>query len=162
MAKVKQKAARHGAARAPTRGAQVARQKKHRIAVQADPNDKKLSTVVSRISKSSWIALWRRVIDKLPASIIHKLPRDIIKRLPREEVLRGLVISQPDKKKVAFTEDPPPGYTFIAAGNPELTNAMKEFSSRGNHKIFVVTVRASHDDLLVWSDNLDNSACKTP
>ncbi|KIW67842.1 hypothetical protein, variant 2 [Phialophora macrospora] len=86
MAKVKQKVARQGAAGASTRGAQVAKQKKHRIAVQGDPKDKKLPTVV------------------------------------------------------AFTENPPPGYTFIAAGNPELTNALKEFASRGQHKIFVVTI----------------------
>ena len=141
MAKVKQKAARNGAAGASTRGAQAARQKRHRIAVQGDPNEKKPDTVVSTISESSWF----NIIDNLPASIIHKLPPSVIKQLPTGVIYRGLAISEPDKNKVAFTEQPPPGYTFIAAGNPELTNAMKEFSTRGNHKIFVVTVCLSHD-----------------
>ena len=145
MAKVKQKAARYGAAGASTRGAQVARQKKHKIAVQGDPKDKKLATVVSTNSRFSW----RTVIDSLPPSVVHKLPASVVNQLPRKVLYRGLVLSRPDFQKVAFTEQPPPGYTFITAGNPELTNALKEFSSRGNHKIFVVTVRSNHIDLFV-------------
>ncbi|KAJ9602067.1 hypothetical protein H2200_013427 [Cladophialophora chaetospira] len=137
MAKVKQKAARNGAAGASTRGAQAAKQKKHKITVQKDPKDKKLSTVVSN---SSRIPFWNAVIDRLPKSVVHKLPAPIVNRLPRKVVYRGLKISRPDSQKVAFTEQPPPGYTFIAAGNPELTTALKEFSNRGNHKIFVVTI----------------------
>ncbi|OCT52291.1 hypothetical protein CLCR_08018 [Cladophialophora carrionii] len=136
MAKVKQKVARQGAAGASTRAAQVAKQKKHKVAVQGDPKDKKLATVVSRIPSHSWCP----IIDTLPAALIHQLPPSIINQLPREVLTRGLVISEPDTRKVAFTENPPPGYTFIAAGNPELTNALKEFASRGQHKIFVVTI----------------------
>ena len=135
MARVKQKAAKHGAAGASTRGAQVAKQNlnKHKIEVQGDPKEKKLSTVVSKDAGFSFI-------DSLPKSAIQRLPPSIINNLPREVIYRGLVISKPDTTKVAFTERPPPGYTFIAAGNPELTNALKEFASRGDHKIFVVTV----------------------
>ncbi|KIX04938.1 uncharacterized protein Z518_05809 [Rhinocladiella mackenziei CBS 650.93] len=40
---------------------------------------------------------------------------------------------------ITFTADPPPGYTFIPAGNPELTAALKEFARRGDNKIFAVT-----------------------
>jgi len=44
-------------------------------------------------------------------------------------------------RQISFRADPPPGYTFIPAGNPELTNALKEFARRGNHKILAVSVR---------------------
>jgi hypothetical protein len=68
------------------------------------------------------------------------MPSSAANEFPREVIYRGLKLSEPDIRKVAFTESPPPGYTFIAAGNPELTTAMKDFASRGDHKIFVVTV----------------------
>ncbi|KAK7903371.1 hypothetical protein LTR67_001390 [Exophiala xenobiotica] len=42
-------------------------------------------------------------------------------------------------RQVTFRADPPQGYTFIPAGNPELTAALKEFARRGDHKIFAVT-----------------------
>ncbi|KIV78888.1 hypothetical protein, variant 2 [Exophiala sideris] len=48
-----------------------------------------------------------------------------------------------DEKKlrsvITFRADPPPGYTFIPAGNPELTAALKEFARREDQKIFAVT-----------------------
>lgn len=43
--------------------------------------------------------------------------------------------------QISFRADPPPGYTFIPAGNPELTAALKEFARKGDYKIFAVTVR---------------------
>jgi hypothetical protein len=43
--------------------------------------------------------------------------------------------------KLSFTARPPPGYTFIPAGHPELTAAMKEFARKGNHQIYAVSVR---------------------
>ena len=138
MGKVKQKVARNGAAGASTRGAQVAKQqKKHKIAVQADSKDKILPTVVS--SKPSY----RSFLDSLSASALKELTPSTINRLPRGLIYRGMIVSEPDTRKVAFTERPPPGYTFIAAGNPELTNALKEFASRGDQKIYVVTVSSS-------------------
>jgi hypothetical protein len=39
-----------------------------------------------------------------------------------------------------FEAKPPPGYTFIPAGNPELTNALKDFAREEGYKIFAVTV----------------------
>ncbi|OQV04368.1 hypothetical protein CLAIMM_09260 [Cladophialophora immunda] len=86
MARVKQKVAKKGAADASTRGSQVAKQKRHKIAIGGDPQERKLPTVIS------------------------------------------------------FQERPPPGYTFIPAGNPELTSALKEFARRGDHKIYAVTI----------------------
>ncbi|KAJ4693045.1 hypothetical protein HRR87_005924 [Exophiala dermatitidis] len=47
--------------------------------------------------------------------------------------------------QVTFRADPPPGYTFIPAGNPELTAALKEFARRGDHKIFAVTTTPHAD-----------------
>lgn len=43
-------------------------------------------------------------------------------------------------RQLSFHTEPPPGYTFIPAGNPQLTAALKEFAKRGNHKIFSVSV----------------------
>jgi hypothetical protein len=42
--------------------------------------------------------------------------------------------------QLSFTASPPPGYTFIPAGHPELTAAMKEFARKGNHQIYAVSV----------------------
>jgi hypothetical protein len=43
-------------------------------------------------------------------------------------------------RQLSFHTEPPQGYTFIPAGNPQLTAALKEFAKRGNHKIFSVSV----------------------
>lgn len=43
-------------------------------------------------------------------------------------------------KQLSFHTEPPPGYTYIPAGNPQLTNALKEFAKKGNHKIYSVSV----------------------
>ena len=48
--------------------------------------------------------------------------------------------------QLSFQADPPPGYTFIPAGNPQLTRALKEFAQRGNYKIFSVSVRRPQPD----------------
>lgn len=45
--------------------------------------------------------------------------------------------------QITIKAEPPPGYTFIPAGNPELTQALKEFSRQGDHKIYAVTVSSS-------------------
>ena len=42
--------------------------------------------------------------------------------------------------QLTFKTKPPAGYTFIPAGNPELTNALKEFARQANEKIFAVSV----------------------
>ena len=42
--------------------------------------------------------------------------------------------------QLTFKTKPPAGYTFISAGNPELTNALKEFARQANEKIFAVSV----------------------
>jgi hypothetical protein len=53
-----------------------------------------------------------------------------------------------DAHQLSFHTEPPPGYTFIPAGNPQLTTALKEFAKKGNHKIFSVSVRTKDDRIL--------------
>ncbi|RMD42357.1 hypothetical protein DV735_g2766, partial [Chaetothyriales sp. CBS 134920] len=50
---------------------------------------------------------------------------------------------------LSFTADPPHGYTFIPAGNPQLTNALKEEAARSDSKIMSVstTPHASRHEL---------------
>lgn len=50
-------------------------------------------------------------------------------------------------RQLSFHTEPPPGYTFIPAGNPQLTTALKEFAQRGNHKIYSVSVSGLNLDL---------------
>lgn len=106
MAKVKQKAAKTSAKAAPTRAAQVAKERnKHKVVVETtSKEEKKLRSVVRR---------------------------------PLRHIPRGTTYLN---RQITFRADPPPGYTFIPAGNPELTAALKEFSRRGDHRIFAVTV----------------------
>jgi hypothetical protein len=44
------------------------------------------------------------------------------------------------RNQISFRAEPPPGYTFIPAGNPQLTNALKEFSRKEQRKIHQVSV----------------------
>ena len=39
-----------------------------------------------------------------------------------------------------FETKPPPGYTFIPAGNPQLTNALKELADKEGAKPLAVSV----------------------
>lgn len=42
--------------------------------------------------------------------------------------------------QISFEAQAPPGYTFIPAGNPQLTNACKELCRKDGLKVFAVTV----------------------
>jgi hypothetical protein len=42
--------------------------------------------------------------------------------------------------QISFRAEPPPGYTFIPAGNPQLTGALKDLARRENRKIHQVSV----------------------
>ena len=42
--------------------------------------------------------------------------------------------------QLSFHAEPPPGYTFIPAGNTQLTMAMKAFAKRGGQQIMAVSV----------------------
>ena len=66
----------------------------------------------------------------------EKKLRSVVRR-PKRRIPRGTTYRN---RQITFRADPPPGYTFIPAGNPELTAALKEFSRRDDQKIFAVTV----------------------
>lgn len=42
--------------------------------------------------------------------------------------------------QISFEAKAPPGYTFIPAGTPQLTNACKETCRKEGRKVFAVTV----------------------
>src|SRR5438045_9015898 len=42
--------------------------------------------------------------------------------------------------QVSYNVHPPPGFTYIPAGNPDFTRKCKEFSQAGDHEVFVVSV----------------------
>jgi hypothetical protein len=44
------------------------------------------------------------------------------------------------RPQISFQVRPPNGYTFIPAGNPDLTNALKEASREANQQIYAVSV----------------------
>ena len=58
-------------------------------------------------------------------------------RISRPRIYRGRAHPH---GKLSFTADPPRGHTFIPAGNPQLTNALKEAARRGDYKIMSVSV----------------------
>lgn len=47
------------------------------------------------------------------------------------------------QEQISFETKPPPGYTFIPAGNPGFTNGCKELCRKDGYKIFTVSVRVS-------------------
>ena len=42
--------------------------------------------------------------------------------------------------QISFKTQPPPGYTFIAAGDPDLTKELKDIARRDGKKMYTVTV----------------------
>lgn len=42
--------------------------------------------------------------------------------------------------QVAFSQKAPRGYTFIPAGDPQITNRCKEIAREDGEKVFIVTV----------------------
>ncbi|PHH59877.1 hypothetical protein CDD81_2427 [Ophiocordyceps australis] len=78
----------------------------------------------------------------LPAPLSrHTTPRPITK--VKHKVLFELVENREKKKKLEFTtvrhKVPPPGYAFVACGNPELTTACKELSRDRGELMFIVS-----------------------
>ena len=107
-----QKSAKQNGASGSTRGGQIAKQR----------NNKKQKVVVQSSAQG----------QNGPSSVVSKTKlaaRGHIKDKPRAH-----------PRQLSFHTEPPPGYTFIPAGNPQLTNALKEFAKKENHKIFSVSV----------------------
>lgn len=115
MARVtQQKGPKHnGGGYANNRAAQVAKQqrnKKQKVVVENKSNNKDAP---------------RNVVSK-PAKTVRGHGPQHPRAHPRHQL--------------SFHTEPPPGYTFIPAGNPQLTAALKDFAKRGNHKIYSVSV----------------------
>lgn len=64
--------------------------------------------------------------------------RSVVSRRAARMTARGLAYR---RNQISFRAEPPAGYTFIPAGNPQLTAALKDFSRRDNRKIHQVSVR---------------------
>ncbi|KAK5091534.1 hypothetical protein LTS08_005295 [Lithohypha guttulata] len=62
-------------------------------------------------------------------------------RKKHKVVLESAGNKDDDKLRVvlSFHAEPPPGYTFIPAGNTQLTAAMKAFAKKGGHQIMAVS-----------------------
>lgn len=65
--------------------------------------------------------------------------RVVVRRTPLRLRTSGTYVEQ-----LSFHAEPPPGYTFIPAGNTQLTIAMKAFAKRGGHQIMAVSVSRSY------------------
>ncbi len=63
--------------------------------------------------------------------------RSVVSRRIAAMTVRGLAYR---RAQISFRAEPPTGYTFIPAGNPQLTAALKDFSRRDNRKIHQVSV----------------------
>jgi hypothetical protein len=121
MARVtQQKSARQNGNSNNNRGAQIAKQrnnKKQNVVVENNaPGAKGLNNVVSKSGPKN------EPLGKIPSPKRHTH----------------------DAHQLSIHTEPPPGYTFIPVGNPQLTTALKDFAKRGNHKIFSVSVSSLH------------------
>lgn len=71
-------------------------------------------------------------------------PRNVVsksrKMMRKQRTSRKYMQPAHKVRQLTFHTDPPPGYTFIPAGNPQLTTALKEFAKKGNFKIYSVSV----------------------
>ena len=63
--------------------------------------------------------------------------RSVVSRHVAARTARGFAYH---RSQISFRAEPPTGYTFIPAGNPQLTAALKEFSRKENRKIHQVSV----------------------
>ena len=65
----------------------------------------------------------------------QKKLKTTVRRSGQRRLARELTPGQ-----ISFQARPPNGYTFIPAGNPELTTALKEASRDANQQIYAVSV----------------------
>ena len=125
MARVtQQKSTRHHGPSSSARGAQISKQRNNNQN-NHNHNNKKQKIVLKgnaqgQNGSSDVVSAFRKTVRGQPARK-----------------------SRVDPRQLSFHTEPPPGYTFIPAGNPQLTTALKEFAKSGNHKIFSVSVRLS-------------------
>ncbi|RAL00234.1 DUF2293 domain-containing protein [Aspergillus ibericus CBS 121593] len=82
-------------------------------------------------------------VSRRPASVLaRRAPSRVLKRNARKHRVILESVTQEKKKLrsvISFEAKAPPGYTFITAGNPQLTTACKEMCRKDGLKVFAVT-----------------------
>lgn len=84
-----------------------------------------------------------RVLRRPASALARRPPSRTTKRSLRKHKVILESITQEKKKLrsvISFEAKPPPGYTFIPAGNPQLTGACKELCRNDGLKVYAVTV----------------------
>ncbi|RAL13588.1 DUF2293 domain-containing protein [Aspergillus homomorphus CBS 101889] len=83
-----------------------------------------------------------RVSRRATSVFPRRAPSRIVKRTARRHKVILESVTQEKKKLrsvISFEAKAPPGYTFIPAGNPQLTTACKEICRKGSLKVFAVS-----------------------
>ncbi|GFF49781.1 LOW QUALITY PROTEIN: hypothetical protein IFM46972_08886 [Aspergillus udagawae] len=83
-----------------------------------------------------------RVFRRPASALARRLPSRTTKRTLRKHKVILESITQEKKKLrsvISFEAKAPPGYTFIPAGNPQLTGACKELCRKDGLKVYAVT-----------------------
>ncbi|PWY66133.1 hypothetical protein BO94DRAFT_570270 [Aspergillus sclerotioniger CBS 115572] len=82
-------------------------------------------------------------VSRRPASVLaRRVPSRVLKKTARKHRVILESVTQEKKKLrsvISFEAKAPPGYTFITAGNPQLTTACKEMCRKDGLKVFAVT-----------------------
>ncbi|GKZ31135.1 hypothetical protein AbraIFM66950_011276 [Aspergillus brasiliensis] len=83
-----------------------------------------------------------RVSRRPPSVLARRAPSRVVKRNARKHRVILESVTREKKKLrsvISFEAKAPPGYTFIPAGNPQLTTACKELCRKDGLKVFAVT-----------------------
>ncbi|KAA8652244.1 DUF2293 domain-containing protein [Aspergillus tanneri] len=84
-----------------------------------------------------------RVTRRLASVLARRAPSRTARRNARRHKVIMESVTQAKKKLrsvISFEAKAPPGYTFIPAGNPQLTTACKELCRKDGLKVFAVTI----------------------
>ncbi|KAF7595740.1 hypothetical protein BBP40_004871 [Aspergillus hancockii] len=83
-----------------------------------------------------------RVFRRPASALVRRAPSKAAQRTARKHKVIMESVTQEKKKLrsvISFEAKAPPGYTFIPAGNPQLTSACKELCRKDGLKVFAVT-----------------------
>ena len=97
-----------------------------------------LPAVASSRAASKKLRRHRVIIESVGQE--QKKLKTTVRGWRQERLARELTPGQ-----ISFQARPPNGYTFIPAGNPELTTALKEASRDANQQIYAVSVSLLQD-----------------
>lgn len=84
-----------------------------------------------------------RVFRRPASALARRASSRAAQRAARKHKVIMESVTQEKKKLrsvISFEAKAPPGYTFIPAGNPQLTSACKEICRKDGLKVFAVTV----------------------